>query len=120
MAFSDPQSLTINGVATSLPRTLVDAGLSEYQTADGTVKFSVAHTNGNRRSHRVRVDSQKTAADPFTTGVNRAYSASVSLVINEPAIGFTDAELTYLVAALATWLTASTNANTLKVLGGES
>ncbi len=120
MAFSDPQSLTINGVATSFPRVNVESGLSEYLVPDGSLKFSIAHTNGSRKSHRVRVDTQKTAADPFTTGNNRAYAASVSLVINEPALGFTDAELAYLVAALAAWLTASTNANTYKVLGGES
>ncbi len=120
MAFSDPQSLTINGSAISLPRTNVDGTLSEYTTADGAYRLSVAHSVGTRKSHRVKLENQKVAADPFTTGVNKAYSGSVSLVVNEPALGFTDAELAYMVAALCAWHTASTNANTLKVLGGES
>jgi hypothetical protein len=120
MALSDPQSLTINAVAQSLPR--VDSGnnASFYSKDDGTVKLTIRHTYGKRDRDIVRVDFKKVAADPFVSGLNKEYSLSVSLFIDTPPTGFTNTEVKYVVDALAAYLTASSGANVTKILGGES
>jgi hypothetical protein len=43
MAFSDPQSLTINSVATSLPRTAFGTNSGAFTSGDGSVKLSISH-----------------------------------------------------------------------------
>jgi hypothetical protein len=52
--------------------------------------------------------------------VNTKLSASVYIVIDAPPSGFTVTELKDQVKALADWANASSNANLIKVLGGES
>lgn len=120
MALADPQSLTI-GSALTLPRTGTGVGSGFFQTADGNVKLSVAHQYAkNRRIRRtVRVDHRKIAADPLVTAQNLQYSSSVYVVVDQPEVGYSVTDLTQVVTGLTTWLTASTNANTIKVLGAE-
>lgn len=120
MAFSDPQSLTINAVAQSLPRTSTGNNESFYTKDDGTVKLSIRHTYGRRDRSLVRVDFKKVAADPFLSGVNKEYGMSVTLSIDTPPTGFTNTEQKYVVDALVAYLAASSGANVTKVLGGES
>ncbi len=118
--FADPQSVTINAVATSLPRTQagVDAGI--FSKDDANVKLSVKHTYASRVRRLVRLDNRKVAADPLATGYNKEYNMSAYLVIDHPAVGFSNAEIKYIVDALTLWLTTSTGANVTKVVGGES
>lgn len=116
--FADPQSVTINSVATSLPRVSVGSGTATYRAADGTVEMRISHqTTGKSRSRRmVRLDKTVIAADPLTSE-NASQKAGIYLVVDEPLFGFTDAELDYLVDALILWLSS---ANIAKLLGGES
>lgn len=117
MAYTDPQSVTINAVAQSLPRTSTGASESVYTKADGTVKLRISHQIAKSRTRRmIRLDQTKIAADPLTA-VNSQLSASVYIVIDEPKIGFDDAELDYLVDALVGWLTSG---NIAKALGSET
>lgn len=120
MAFADPQSLTINAVAQTLPRTSTGNNESTYTKDDETVKLSIRHSYGKRVRRTVRVDFKKVAADPFLSGVNKEYGLSAYLVIDTPSVGFTNTEEKYVVDALAAYLTASSGANVTKVLGGES
>lgn len=120
MAFADPQSVTINAVAQTLPRVSTGNNESSYQKDDGTVKLSIRHSYGKRDRSTVRVDFKKVAADPFLSGVNKEYSLSAYLVIDTPPVGFTNAEQKYVVDALVAYLAASSGANVTKVLGGES
>nr|UJQ85891.1 MAG: hypothetical protein 2 [Leviviridae sp.] len=117
---ADPQSVTINGVATSLPRTLNGATSNEYTASDGNTKMIVKQNNTATRFRReIRLSQQKVAADPISA-LNALSGCSVYLVIDEPRNGvFTDAELGYLVTALVGWLSASSYAKTNAVLGGE-
>lgn len=119
MAFSDPQSLTINSVATSLPRTSFGADKGVFSTADGTVSLAVSHIRGKRIRHTVRVDASKVAADPFVPNVNQKVGMSAYVVIDTPINGYTAAEAKQIVDALTAFLTASTGANVTRVLGGE-
>lgn len=119
MAFSDPQSLTINSVATSLPRVAFGTNSGAFSTADGTTKLTISHQNGKRNRHVVRVDANKIAADPFAANVNTKVSMSAYVVVDVPSSGYSQAEQKQIVDALTAYLTASTGANVTRVLGGE-
>jgi hypothetical protein len=119
MAFSDPQSLTINSVATSLPRTSFGDNSGAFTSADGTVKLAVSHILGKRQRRTIRVDHSKIAADPFVPNVNQKVGMSAYLVIDTPVNGYSATEAKQIVDALTAYLTASTGANVTRVLGGE-
>lgn len=114
---ADPQSVTINSVATSLPRTQQGPNQNIYTSADGkTVLTTKQNTTSARFRREVRLAQTKIAADPISA-VNKESGVSVYLVIDEPRSGvFSDTEIGYLIDALKAWST-STNYN--KVLGGE-
>lgn len=116
--FSDPQSVTISTVATSLPRTGVNGSGSAYSSADGNVKMSVAHQNGKRNRRTVRLDFRKIAADPLLDGVSREYTMSTYVVIDHPTVGFTSAEVVANTKALTDYL--ATAGLVAKLYGGES
>jgi hypothetical protein len=117
---ADPQSVTINAVATSLPAISRGENTSTYQKDDGTVKLAISHTYGKRNRHSVRLDHSKIAADPLISAQNIKYSMSAYLVIDVPVTGYTNAEAKYIVDALTAYLTASSGAKVTSVLGGES
>jgi len=120
MALADPQTVTINAVAKTLPRTgyLPNAGV--FTIDDGTIRLTVSDTYGAKRTRRsARLDFSKIAADPLISAQNIKYSMSAYLVVDVPVTGFTVAEAKQIVDGLTLWLTASTGANTTKLLGGE-
>lgn len=113
---ADPQSVTINAVATSLPKTDNGVTANTYTSSDGNTAMTVKqNTTASRFRREVRLSQQKIAADPISA-VNKQIGASVYLVIDEPRTGFSDVELGYLIDALKAWLTS---ANYNRVLGGE-
>lgn len=113
---ADPQSVTINAVATSLPRTQQGNSQNVYTSADGNTSMTTKqNTTASRFRREVRLSQKKIAADPISA-INKEIGVSAYLVIDEPRAGFTDVEIGYLIDALKAWLT-STNYN--KVLGGE-
>jgi len=118
--FTDPQSVTINSVATSLPKVSSGTNASEYKTADGLAKLAISSQYGKRVRRMVRLDSSKIAADPLSAGQSLPVSMSAYLVVDVPLVGYTNAEQKYIVDALSGWLTASSGANVTKVLGGEN
>jgi len=118
--FSDPQSLTVNAVSQTLPRTSTGDNKGTFTKDDGLYKLEISHQYGKRQRRLVRFTGRKVAADPFVTGVQKEYSMSVSLVIDHPVTGYTNAEAKQIVDALTAYLTASSGANVTKILGGES
>lgn len=117
---ADPQSLTINAVANSLPAISRGVNQSSYQKDDANVKLDISHTYAKRIRRQVKASLSKIAADPLVSAQSIKYSMSAYLVVDVPVTGFTVTEAKYLVDALTAWLTASSGANTTKVLGGES
>lgn len=118
--FADPQSITIDSVANSLPRTSVGNHSASYSKDDETLALSISHqpTKNGRTRRQVRLDQVKIASDPFVAGQNREVSASAYLVVDEPSDGaFTNAELLSFAKGLIGWLS---DANVTKVLAGES
>jgi len=120
MAFADPQSVTIATVANPLPRISSGVNNGAFASADGTVKLSVSHTYGKRTRRMIRLDTSKIAADPFTVGQSNQVSMSVYLVVDVPKQGYTLTEQSNLVKALTDYLSASSNARTTQLLGGEN
>jgi hypothetical protein len=113
---TDPQSVTINAVATSLPRVQMGATQNTYNSVDGnTSMVTKQNTTASRFRREVRLSQKKIAADPISA-LNKELGMSVYLVIDEPRAGFDDTEIGYLIDALKAWLTS---ANYNKVLGGE-
>jgi len=120
MAFTDPQSVTINAVATTLPRTSNGVNSGVFTKDDGNVKLTVSHAYGKRTRRTIRIDHAKVAPDPFTTTVNARYSMSAYIVVDVPTVGYTVAEQKQIVDALTAYLTASSGARTTQLLGGEN
>jgi hypothetical protein len=122
MALTDPQSVTINAVAVSLPRTSVRDGASEYTSGDGLVKETFSTTNGNkgRARHLARIDHSKLTADPFKPSDNVKVSMSCYMVIDTPPAGYTVTEAKQVVDGFIAQLNASSGALITKLLGGEN
>jgi len=108
MSLADPQVITVNAVAKSMPRILSEGTHSLYQMADLTYSVDVRHTPFTRdKKKRVRslvVFSQRTVvADPLTA-INDYETVSISFQIDRPEIGFTATQIDQMRAGLATWL----------------
>lgn len=114
---ADPQSVTVNAVATSLAKTVNGPNQNVYTSADGkTTMTTKQNTTAKRFRREVRLAQSKIAADPISA-VNAEAGFSVYLVVDEPRNGvFTDTEIGYVIEALKGWLT---NANQTKILVGE-
>lgn len=120
MSYTDPQTLTINAIANTLPRVSSGINTGSFSKDDGNVKLTVSHQYGKRNRRQIRVDFRKVAADPLATGYNKEYSMSTYLVVDHPPVGFSITEQKQIVDALTAYLTASTGANVTKLLGGEN
>lgn len=120
MALSDPQTITINAIANSLPRTSSEKTTSDYTKDDGLVILSIAHTNGKRARRKVGVKHNKISADPYLPTTNVKVGMEAYLVIDVPPAGYTITEQKQVIDGFIAWLSASSGANLTKVLGGES
>ncbi len=117
--FSDPQSVTVNAVAQTLPRTGSSLTSGKFTKADGSQTLTVTQAVGRRNQRKLRLDHQKIVTDPFASDRSIPVSMSVFLTIDTPPVGYSNAEMAQQVIAVADWLKASTNANTDKLIGGE-
>lgn len=105
MAFSDPQSVTIDSTPVSLPRVSSNDTRSIYQSADETLKLTISHqASGTRKRRMVRLDLTEIAADPLTAE-NVEQSLAVYMVIDEPKFGFDDDGIYDVVEGLIAWAT---------------
>lgn len=118
--FADPQSVVVNTVTQSLPRTGSSLSSGRFAKDDGTYVLNISHSTGKRNQHKARLDVNKIITDPFASDRNLPISASVFLTLDIPPVGFTNAELVTYLVALADWLKASTNSASAKLVGGES
>lgn len=118
--FADPQSVTISGATTSLPRTAAGTGSGSFQSNDGNIGLSVANQYGNKIRRTISLTHQKVAADPLLSGANNYYNMRTYIVVETPKVGYTVAEAKAVVDALVAYLTASTGAKVTQLLGGEN
>jgi len=120
MAFSDPQSVTIATVATSLPRVGQGVSSGSFSTPDGSVKLTVSHVSGKRNRSTLRLDFAKVAPDPLISANNIRYSMSAYVVIDTPITGYSIADQVSNAKALVDYLSASSNARITQLQGGEN
>lgn len=121
MAFADPQSVTINAVAKTLPRTSSGVNTGAFIKDDGEVKLEVSHQYGAKRTRRLlRLTHTKIAADPLQPSTNARYSMSVSFIVDQPITGYTVAEMKQVTDGFAAYLTATSGARVTQLLGGEN
>jgi hypothetical protein len=120
MAFADPQSVTINGSANSLPRVASGENKGTFRKDDGTVSLTVSHSYGKRTRRVIRLDHSKIAPDPFVASVNVKLNAGVYLVVDTPDVGYTVAEAKQIADGLIAYLSASSGARLTQLLGGEN
>ncbi len=115
--FADPTSITVATVAKAMARTGTGINQSEYAGPDG-LRMKISHTYGKRERSVIRLESRKIGADPLATGINREFNEAVYLVLDQPAVGFSDTETTNLINALLDALNVP--ANLAKFVGRES
>lgn len=116
---ADPISFKVASVATNHPRISVGQESNLYAVADGTSVVRVGGSSTrNRKRQFVSSTRTKVAADPLTA-VNQSVQSVVTVTISEPTFGFSNAEVKQQVLDTLDFLSASTGANTDKVLGGE-
>jgi len=122
MAFSDPQSLTVDGTAVSLSRVYNPSTLGTFTSSETDFKLEVGPQNvRNARTRRsVALTNVKITADPLVSATNVRVSDTVRLVIDRPVSGYSDVEVEKQVLGLVAWLTANTNLNLKKLVAGEN
>lgn len=104
---TSPISLTFNGVPADHHRVSTSESASIYQTADGNSKLTVSHQRTKTRlRHMAKIERTVVAADQLTAE-NAYQTASVHIVVDEPIVGFADADLDYQVDELILWLSAA-------------
>lgn len=119
--FSDPVTLSVNGVNKVCPRTSSNGTSSIYELPDGTLKFTVSHApqkvaGKSRIRSMVRIDTFKVVPDPLTS-VNDLEGLAVYLVIDRPVVGFSSTEIFHHTNALEAFLDAT---SVDKLFGKES
>lgn len=114
---TDPQTITINAVAQTFNKISSNGQQSIYLTADGLFTLTVSHQKTKNRYRRmVRIDQKVIVADPLSA-VNDYERLSVYTVIDEPEVGFSDADIALVVSGFFTWYNTTMVG---KVLTGQS
>lgn len=123
MSLPDPQSVTVNAVAQSLPRIAPGETKSVYRKDDGTYTLTVSRVLGDqnkagtRSTYRIRLDHRKTVSDPFVVANNIPIGASVTFLMEMPTLGYTNVEVKDMLLGLSAWATSAT---VLTVIGGQT
>ncbi len=120
MAYADPQSVTINAVANSLPRISSGVNAGVFQKDDATVRLSVSHAYNKRVRRVLRLDHSKIAVDPLVPTNSAPYNMACYVVVDVPIVGYTVAEQKQIVDGLTLYCTASSGARITQLLGGEN
>jgi hypothetical protein len=116
--FSDPQSVTLNSVAQSLPKIEVGARKGVYRKSDSTLQLTISHTPAQKRVRSMyRLDQFAVVTDPISNENDQEF-AGAYLVIDRPNFGFSQTQIEQLVACL----TAAVNTAGVvgKLFAGES
>jgi hypothetical protein len=111
MALVDPQVITVNAVAKSMPMLNRGDLKSFYQMDDKTFSLDIRHVE-LKKDKKARVRSTVTftqravVPDPLTA-VNDFEEATVSFQIDRPDAGFTAAQIDQMVVGFKSWLSST-------------
>lgn len=120
MSFADPQTVTISGTTSPLPRVSIEGDEVTYQSADGLIQMVASHDSGRRIRHLLRLNHSKMTADPFIPSENVKVSMSNYIVFDVPVVGYTPTEQLAVYTGFKNQFTAATDALIVKLLAGES
>lgn len=121
MAYTDPQAITVDGTAHALPRVLTGTTVGKFISADAARELTIdPRGSAKRRRNVVRFYTKRNAVDPQVPTATIPVQSMVSITIDRPSAGTTDAEIEKDLLGLIAWLTASTNANLKKLVVGEN
>lgn len=120
MAYAEPQSVTINSTAITLPRVFVPDGAGLFRNYDSKTALKIQHAYGRRTRRTASLDFAKITTDPLVATTNVLSSMTARIVLDTPSTGLSAAEQLDVAKALLTWLTAGTNANLIKLVAGEN
>jgi hypothetical protein len=118
---TDPQSITVDGVAISLPLINNQGNTSLYRSADGLHRLKIGYTEQNRNTRFViRFEEDVVADNPIgQSDSNTKVTGVVQVLFDQPNFGITDARMVDIVAGLKTWLTTTSGGIVERVLGNE-
>jgi hypothetical protein len=122
VAFADPQSVTIGTApgAVSLPRVNTGSDVGKFSNYDAKVDLEVSTAYGKRSRHVARLTYRKVVTDPLVSTTNVVASGTVTMTIDVPPSGFSALEQKDLAKALIGHLTASSDAQLIKLIAGEN
>lgn len=117
--FADPQSVTYNAAAKSLPAIGRSDSQSEYKLNDSGVVYDliISHQFKARNRAVVRLRRDAYVADTLVPAQNVLASMTATFTVDFPTTGYTAADAQLLGNALVAWLTSG---NILKVVNGET
>lgn len=118
--FADPQTITINAVPQTLPRTGAGIDNGIFTEADAGSKLSISHAYNKRARRTIRLDDKKLAADVMDSSLMVPYTMSVYCVVDVPFVGYTVTEQKAVCDGFLAYLTASSGAKVAQFLGGEA
>lgn len=114
---TDPQVVTVNAVAKSMPRIIMDGQSATYANTDETFKLKISHSKSNKRVRSMaRIDQRAIVPDPLTAE-NDWESLGLYIVLDRPEVGFTVVQIEQLVTGFLAWFNT---AMVDKIIGGES
>lgn len=121
MTFADPAVIVfpVTG-SVSCPRVSSGINSGAFSSNSGNTRLEVSHTYGKRTRRSLRLTFNLLTADPLVAGNNLQQSATAYIVVDEPKSGLTVAQRKDVVDGLCAYLTATSGANIVKLLGGEN
>jgi len=106
--FTDPISVTVNSVAQSMPRILIDGQKAVYQKSDGTFTLTISHqtTKDRRVRSTIRLEQKAVVTNPLDS-TNDYDTLVFYCVMDRPSYGFSMAQCEQIIAGLQAYMTAS-------------
>jgi hypothetical protein len=101
---TDPQTITVNAVAKTMPKVSSTGTSTTYQLADKSFKLTISHQESKGRIRSLaKVEQRAVVADPLTS-VNDYETLALHVVVDRPEVGFSSTQVDQLVAGFKTWL----------------
>jgi hypothetical protein len=119
MAFADPQSVTTSLGAQTLNRVKQGESSTTFQSTEGAFTLDISHNYGKRNRHLAKLTWKQVTADPYRPDIYVPTSTSIQLIVDAPVDGFSSTQLADVADGLLDYLSASTNANLIKLITGQ-
>lgn len=107
--FSEPITITVDGVAKVMPRVSSVGQKSLYQLPDGTFNLIIDHnkTKAGRLRHVSRFEERAVVVNPLDSS-NDYDTTALTIIIERPEFGFSMDRVDDLLQAFKVWLTTAT------------